>query len=83
MNFVRNGMMAHMNLSGMLATEHAAALEREEAALMLAHMMNDCLPAVAATRIGNTRSYQTHYMGEVRVRYLRSTPKHTLVRTAY
>ena len=76
MNFVRTGMMAHMNISGALEAE------REEAALMLAHMLNDT-PPVAATRIGNTRVYQTHYMADVKVRYLRCVPKHTMLRTTY
>ena len=83
MNFVRTGMMAHLNITGMLAAEHAAALAREEAALMLASWVDDFAPPVAATRIGNTRVYQTHYMADVKVRYLRCVPKHTLVRTAY
>lgn len=70
---IRSGMMAYMGLAAQVQAEQA----RAQAAAELAYLWRMAERPVAATKVGNTRAYQTHYMADVQVSYKK---KHIVVK---
>jgi hypothetical protein len=64
---IRAGMMAYMGITEQIQAEQAYAY----ATALIAAQERETERLVAATRVGNTKAFQRHYMADVQVTYKR------------
>lgn len=78
---IRTGMLAYLGVAEQVQAEVHAEAQAALVAAECEYMWRQIEKPVAATRVGTTRIYQTHYAAGVTVTY--RTRKHTLLTANY
>lgn len=78
---IRTGMLSYLGIKEQAQAEHARAQEAALIAAECAWMWAQVEKPVAATRLGNTDTYMTHYGAHVQVQY--RSRKHIVLKASY